>query len=145
MIACTPEVGLIFNGTRKKQRYGGLSPRHVRLLRNSIQKITAESMIAVFIDTSAQRPWQLIRDYLPKVHSGSPEATAALFAWTFLILDCEHSVITKATEAGLALPNQESLSSPIRARARSRCPNPTADDETLLLFSSPNAQAGHPS
>ena len=40
-----------------------------------------------------------------------------------------------------ALANQGSLSSPSRARARSRCPNPTADNETLLLFSSPNAQA----
>src|SRR5262249_20878662 len=45
----------------------------------------------------------------------------------------------------MALPNQGSLSSPSRARARSRCPNPTADDEILLLFLSPNAQAGHPS
>src|SRR5215471_17077652 len=38
-----------------------------------------------------------------------------------------------------------SPSSPSRAQVRSRCPNPTADNETLLLFSSPNAQAGHPS
>src|SRR5262249_42421814 len=44
----------------------------------------------------------------------------------------------------MALPNQGSLSSPSRARARARCPNPTADDEILLLFSPPNAQAGHP-
>src|SRR5262249_41042365 len=38
-----------------------------------------------------------------------------------------------------------SLSSPSRAPARSRCSDPTADDEILLLYSSPNAQAGHPS
>src|SRR5215510_2653195 len=53
----------------------------------------------------------------------------------------------------MALPNQGSLSPnqgkgslspPIRARAGSRCPNPTAADEILLLFLSPNAQAGHP-
>src|SRR6516162_7448684 len=44
----------------------------------------------------------------------------------------------------MALPNQESLWLPSRARERSRCPNPTADDETLLPFSSPNAQAGYP-
>src|SRR5262249_7244206 len=37
-----------------------------------------------------------------------------------------------------------SLSSPSRAQVRSRCPNPTVDNETLLLFSSPNAQARHP-
>src|SRR5262249_39533797 len=40
----------------------------------------------------------------------------------------------------MTLPNQGSLSSPSRTRARLRCPNPIADDETLLLFSSPNAQ-----
>jgi hypothetical protein len=35
---------------------------------------------------------------------------------------------------GSLSPNQGSLSSPIRARVGSRCPNPTADDEILLLF-----------
>src|SRR5438105_2752616 len=45
----------------------------------------------------------------------------------------------------MALASQGSLSSPSRAQVRSRCPDPTADNETLLLFSSPNAQARHPS
>jgi hypothetical protein len=58
---------------RKKQPYGGLSPRHVRL----------------------------IRDYLTKLsHGTQQEATAACFVWMWLVLDCEPDAITKAAEAG---------------------------------------------
>jgi hypothetical protein len=57
---------------RKKQRYGGLSPRHVRL----------------------------IRDYLHKVYN-SAEAWNALQVWTWLLLSGEHAAIEKAKTAGL--------------------------------------------
>jgi hypothetical protein len=55
---------------RKKQRYGGLSPRHVRL----------------------------IRDYLNVYNS--PEAWTVLSIWMWLILNSEPTAIEKAKAAG---------------------------------------------
>jgi hypothetical protein len=57
---------------RKKQRYGGSSPRHVRL----------------------------IRDYLNVYNS--PEAWTVLSIWMWLILNSEPTAIEKARQRALA-------------------------------------------
>jgi hypothetical protein len=67
----TPHQNHFRKNMRKKQRYGGLSPRHVRL----------------------------IRDFLHKVYSIAPDAWDAYNVWTWLLLNCEWSVKQSAKAA----------------------------------------------
>jgi hypothetical protein len=78
---------------RKKQRYGGLSPRHVRL----------------------------IRDYVTKLYEGSQqESTAAIFVWTYLLLDCDESAVKSAKVAGLGKSTVNALKAGLAVLKRKR-------------------------
>jgi hypothetical protein len=76
---------------RKKQRYGGLSPRHVRL----------------------------IRDYLHTAHN-TAEAWTVHNVWTWLLLDGEPVAIEKAKAAGLGRSHVNALKAGIETLRRKR-------------------------
>jgi len=76
---------------RKKQRYGGLSPRHVRL----------------------------IRDYLHTAHN-TAEAWTAHNVWTWLLLDCEPVAIEKAKAVGLGRSHVSAVKAGIEVLRRKR-------------------------
>ena len=76
---------------RKKQLYGGLSPQHVRF----------------------------IRDYLHTAYN-TVEAWTAHNVWTWLLLDCEPIAIEKAKAAGLGRSHVNALKAGIEVLRRKR-------------------------
>jgi hypothetical protein len=90
-----PITGRLFHFQRntmaKKQRYGGLSPRYVRL----------------------------IKDYLHKVYN-SPEALDALNVWIWLLLKSEPTAVEKAKAAGLGKSTVNALKAGLAVLKRKR-------------------------
>jgi hypothetical protein len=78
---------------RKKQRYGGLSPHYVRLIRSYLQAVSADNSI---------RAWD------------------ALNVWIWLVEDAESYALHKAKAAGLGQSTVNALKAGIAVLKRKR-------------------------